>query len=384
MDINAVIGWMESNIWQALGAVALICFLVFVIARSVIARGLVYLSGRTANTIDDIIVESLRPFRIAYLAPLFTLYSLAYLFPDIQGFIENGVLFLALWVVIATLNSLLNALNTIYENRKNFSGVPIQGYLDLVKLLFLIVGTILTISIITGQSPLILLSGLGALTAVLLLVFRDTLLSLVASVRISANDIVKQGDWIEIPSFEADGDVIDMSLHNITIQNWDKTISIVPTYKLLETPFKNWRGMSESGGRRMKRSLSIDMASIDFLDAVEVQKLRKLPGLKDLAEDPELTNVGAYRQYAEALMRRNPDLHHEGMTLIVRQLSPGSKGLPIELYAFTKSTEWGTYEAIQARLIEHLIAILPEFDLRIFQEPSGSDFNKLTVRTAAK
>ena len=377
MDIDSILSWMEASVWQALLTVAAICVVVFFIARSVIARGLVYLAKRTENIYDDVIVESLRPFRIAYLAPLLVIYSFAYLFPDVESLIQNSSLLLMLWVVIVTLNSLLNALNTIYESRENFTGVPIQGYLDLVKLLFILVGIILSISIATGQSPVILLSGLGALTAVLLLIFRDTLLSLVASVRISANDMVKISDWIEVPSFQADGDVIDMSLHNITIQNWDKTISIVPTYKLLETPFKNWRGMSESGGRRMKRSLKIDIGSIHFLDKGEVDKLKKLPGLEDLEASEGLTNVRAFRTYAEAFMRRNPHLHHEGMTMIVRQLAPSAQGLPIELYAFTKTTVWDEYEGIQADIFEQLIAILPEFGLRIFQEPSSSDFQAM-------
>jgi miniconductance mechanosensitive channel len=377
MDINMIRQWMETNIWQALVAAVAISIFSYVIARTVIARGLVYLAERTENTIDDMIVESLRPFRVAYLAPLFVLYSIAYLFPDIESLIESAVFFFSLWVLITILNSLLNALNSIYESRENFSGVAIQGYLDLVKMLFILVGVILTISIFTGQSPLILLSGLGALTAVLLIVFKDTLLSLVAAVRISTNDLVKQGDWIEVPSFQADGDVIDMSLHNITVQNWDKTISVVPTYRLLDTPFKNWRGMSESGGRRMKRALSIDMSSIKFLDAKDIKHLEKMPGLENLADEDGLTNVGAFRMYTEALMLASQDLHREGMTMIVRQLSPGSKGLPIELYAFTNTTDWAIYESIQAKIIEHLIAILPEFRLSIFQEASGSDFAKL-------
>ena len=380
MNFEAIIIWMESNVWQALVAVAGISLVAFIIARSLIGRGLVYITARTENTVDDIIVESLTPFRIAYLAPLFALYTFAYLFPNIRSFIEKSVLFFTLWVLIFTLNALLNALNTIYESRKNFAGVAIQGYLDLVKLLFYLIGFILTISILTGESPVILLSGLGALTAVLLIVFKDTLLSLVASVRISANNLVRLGDWIEVPIFGADGDVINMSLDNVTIQNWDKTISVVPTYKFLETPFKNWRGMSESGGRRMKRSLSIDMASIEFLTAAQVKKLTKLPGLAELSNEEELTNIGAFRQYSEALMRRSPDLHQNGMTMMVRQLAPGSKGLPIELYAFTNNTDWAVYESIQAKLFEHLIAIMPEFDLRIFQEPSGSDFKKFINR----
>jgi miniconductance mechanosensitive channel len=307
--------------------------------------------------------------------------------------IQGTVVLLTLWVGIATLNSLLNAINRIYESRETFSGVSIQGYMDLVKLLLVIIGIILSIAIITGQSPLLLLSGLGALTAVLLLIFRDTLLSFVASIQISTQDLVKQGDWIEVPSFSADGDVIDMTLHNIVIQNWDKTISVVPTYKLLDTPYRNWRGMSESGGRRMKRALNIDLRSIRFLTEKEITELKRIDLLKDYLERKQkelaehntrlridetvpvngrrLTNIGTFRAYVEAYVRRHPALHQEGMTLLVRQLAPSPQGLPIEVYAFTKSTVWAEYEAIQADVFDHLIAAVPHFGLKVHQEVSG-------------
>ena len=384
MSIDQLRLWLEADSQRAVWAIALICVVVFFIARYIIAKGLIYVSKHTENSYDDIIVESLRPFRVAYFAPLLVLYSFAYLFPDVEALIESMVLFFSLWVVILTLNSLMDALNTIYESRAEFTGVSIQGYIDLVKLLFILVGTILSISIITGESPLFLLSGLGALTAVLLLVFQNTLLSFVASIRISTSDLVKQGDWIEVPSFLADGDVIDMSLHHITVQNWDKTISVIPTYKLLETPYKNWRGMSESGGRRMKRSITIDMRSVGFLDEGQLKSLINLPGLKNVENEKELTNLGAFRMYAEGLMKDNPELHHESMTLMVRDLEPGPKGIPVELYGFTKTTNWNEYEAIQGRIFEHLIAILPHFNLRVFQEPSGADMSDLSQSARAK
>jgi miniconductance mechanosensitive channel len=381
MTLEQLIAFLEADANRAAWYIGLISIVVFFIARFVIARGLMYVSERTKTTYDDIIVESLRPFRVAYFAPLLVIYSFAYLFPNVQDLLQNVVLFFSLWIIVLTLNSFLNALNTIYESRDEFSGVSIQGYLDLVKLLFIMVALIFSISIITGESPVILLSGLGALTAVLLLVFQDTILSFVASIRISSNNLIRQGDWIEVPSFLADGDVIDMSLHQITVQNWDKTISVIPTHKLLDTPYKNWRGMSESGGRRIKRSISLDIGSIQFLSADQIERLAKLQGLANLAQQEGLTNLGALRIYTEALLARNEDLHQEGMTLLVRDLAPGPKGIPLEVYGFTNKINWDEYEAIQASIFEHLIAIVPEFDLRIFQEPSGGDFAEISVNS---
>jgi len=391
--------WINANQeWAILGALALSLFSFF-IARFIVARGLVYLAKRTENQFDDIIVESLRPFRIAWLAPLISLYLFAYLFPEAQDLIEQVSLIFILWVAIVTFNSLLNAVNKIYESSQNYSGVPIQGYLDLIKILFLLVGTILSISIFTGESPIVYLTGLGALTAVLLLIFRDTILSLVASVQISSNDLIKEGDWIEIPSIGVDGDVVNMTLHSVKIQNFDKTFSVLPTYKILDTPYKNWRGMQESGGRRIKRSINIDITSIRFLEDHEIDKFKRIAVLEDyltrkqleihqhnqeLAVDDQvkvngrrLTNVGTFRAYIQAYLRNHPDIHTEDMTLLIRQLKPGESGLPIELYVFTKTTVWGDYEAIQADIFDHLLAAVVEFDLRVFQNPTGADFATL-------
>jgi miniconductance mechanosensitive channel len=385
--------WIEQNPAFALGGVLILSIIVFYIARGIIARGLIYLAQRTETKYDDIIVNNLRPFRFAWVAPLVVLYSFAYLVPEYEIMIERVSLFLIMWVVAFTLSALLNALNQIYESRPSFTGVSIQGYLDIVKIIVFLVGLILSISLLTGESPLVLLSGLGAVTAILLLIFRDTILSLIASLQIASHDLVKEGDWLEIPSYGADGDVINMSLHTIKIQNFDKTITVVPTYKIVEVAYKNWRGMQESGGRRIKRSIYIDIGSIKFCDQEMLDRFNKIDLVRGYLEanlndttgknlrlhERHFTNLGIFHAYIEGYLRAHPMIHQD-MSFLVRQLAPGTNGLPLEIYVFAKTVVWQEYERIQADIFAHMLAIAPEFDLRIFQEPSGKDFENLVKR----
>jgi len=402
MEINDLTSWMEANALQAAVAILALSVLALMVTRFALTRGVIYLTKQTDNRFDDVLVHHLHPLRISIIAPLLVIYIFAYTLPDFQSLIQDVAIVLGLWLAIVTANSLLDALNEIYESRENFNGVSVKGYLDLVKLLFFALAVIISISVITNTEPYILLSGLGALTAVLLLIFRDTLLAVVASVQISTNDLVKQGDWIEVPSFNADGDVIDITLHSVIIQNWNMTISVVPTSKLLDTPFKNWRGMSESGGRRIKRAVYIDLTSVGFLSPEEIKRLKSIALIKDYLEEKEmelnkhnaalnidgsvlvngrrLSNIGTFRAYLSAYLKQHPDLHKKDMTMMVRQLASGSKGLPIELYTFTKSTVWAEYENIQADIFDHILAAVPQFGLRIFQEPSSLDFAKLASK----
>ena len=398
MDITQLQMWIEQNPLPAFGGVILIGFILFVVARGIIARGLLYIAQRTESKYDDIIVASLRPFRVAWLVPLVVLYAYADVLPEYQAVIERAALFLILWVVALTINRLLNAVNLIYESSPSFTGVSIQGYLDLVKMIVLLVGIILSITLFTGQSPLVLLSGLGALTAVLLLIFRDTILSLVASIQIAVNDLIKEGDWIEVPAYDADGDVLNMSLHTIKVQNWNKTITVIPTYKMMEVSYKNWRGMQESGGRRIKRAIHIDLASIKFCDEQMIERFKRIELVRDYLEDRlkdveqraassqnpldenGLTNVAVFRAYVEEYLRRHSGIHREGMAFLVRELAPSPTGLPLEVYVFTKTVDWAEYEQIQADVFEHLLAAVSYFDLRLFQEPSGFDLAGLGMR----
>jgi miniconductance mechanosensitive channel len=396
MDITQLQLWIEQHQFLALIGIIFLSIVGFFIARFMVARSLVYIANRTETKYDDIIVRHLRPFRVAWLAPVVLIYIFADLFTAYQSLIETLSLFLILWISIITFNAILSAINEIYESSPNFSGVSIQGYLDIGKILVIIIGVIFSISLFTGKSPLVLLTGVGALMAVLLLIFRDTILSIVASVQISTYDLVKEGDWIEVPSYGADGDVLNMSLHSIKVQNWDKTFTVIPTYKMIEVGYKNWRGMQESGGRRIKRSISLDMGSIRFCDQQMLAELRKIDlldqyltvRLQDIEkfhrknadkidsplDGPQITNVEIFRAYIAAFLKGRDDIYQDGMPFLIRSLAPDRSGLPIEVYAFTRTTDWGKYEQIQAEIFDHLLAAAPNFGLRVFQEPTGMDF----------
>ncbi|QBX38489.1 mechanosensitive ion channel family protein [Brevundimonas sp. S30B] len=302
--------------------------------------------------------------------------------------------FMILTVVMA-LAALLDLANHIYSRRPKAAARPIKGYLEVVKILLYAVATILIIATLIERSPLLLLSGLGALAAVLMLVFKDTILSLVASVQLNSNDMLRVGDWIEMPQLNADGDVVDIALHTVKVQNFDRTITTIPTWRLINESYKNWRGMQDSGGRRIKRSLLIDQSSVRFMDDEDEARLSRFALIDDYleAKAAELkiwnqtltdagrdvvnarrqTNLGAFRAYVESYLRSHARIH-QGMTVMVRQLAPSAEGLPLEVYCFTSTTAWAEYEGIQADIFDHLLAILPEFGLRQFQQPSGADF----------
>lgn len=295
--------------------------------------------------------------------------------------------FIVLTIALA-LSRAIDLVNQVYERRPDARNKPIKGYLQVAKIVMFALVAISIVATLIGAQFLHILTGLGAMTAVLMLIFQDTILSLVASVQISNDGRVRIGDWIEMPSQNADGDVIDIALHTVTVQNWDKTITTVPTKKLISDSFKNWRGMSESGGRRIKRALYLDQRSVRFLDEDEVARMRRfvlIDGYLDrkaaeirewnatLAErgaEPvnrrRVTNLGTFRAYVEQYLRHHPGIHQD-MTLLVRQLQPTAEGLPLEIYCFSSDVRWAFYEGIQADIFDHLLAILPEFGLRVFQ-----------------
>lgn len=401
MTTESIMQFIEQYPLWALAIVIAASILVYLAGRLLVGRVLVYLAGRTATTVDDKIVAHLHPYRIAWIAPLVLIYVFAYLAPEYQAVIEKTALFLVLWVAALTVNALLTAINDIYESSPAYNGVPIQGYLDLIKLLILGVATILSVSLVTGESVTVLLTGIGAATAVLLLVFRDTILSVVASFQIAANDLIKEGDWVEVPSYEADGDVLNINLHTIKIRNWDMTISIIPTYKIVEVAYKNWRGMTESGGRRIKRPILLDMNSIRFCSLEMLEKYAVVDILSDYLQEkiktlkahqeaagsqydfpldgPVVTNAEVFREYIKQYLNHREDIHKKDLSLLVRDLEPSDHGLPIEVYAFTKTTAWEQYEAIQSEIFNHLIAAAAYFDLRVFQQPSGHDLARIAL-----
>ncbi|MEL6446734.1 MAG: mechanosensitive ion channel domain-containing protein [Pseudomonadota bacterium] len=263
--------------------------------------------------------------------------------------------------------------------------------MQLVQLGLWLLAAILVVSVLINRSPLLLLSGFGAMTAIVLLVFRDTLLSLVASIQLTAQDLVRVGDWIEVPQFGADGDVIDIQLHTVKVQNWDKTITTIPTYALIDKSFKNWRGMSRSGARRIKRALHLDVSSIGFLEPEGVDRLHRFKLLRGYLEDKlaeigevgedapvnrrRLTNIGTFRAYVVRYLQQHPGIAQH-MTLMARQLQPGPEGLPLEIYCFTNTTVWAEYEDIQSDIFDRLLAIVPEFGLKLFQKPAGTDVTR--------
>tara|TARA_B100002019_G_C21243527_1_gene586946 strand:- start:14 stop:1003 length:990 start_codon:yes stop_codon:yes gene_type:complete len=323
------------------------------------------------------------------------IYSLNDIIPLFE-YIERVVLGIIVIVIATSINAFVNASSDIYSKSRYSGRLNMKSYLQVFKLIVNLFAVIIFVAVLSGNSPLYLLSGIGALTAVLMLIFKDTILSLVSSIQISSNDLFKVGDWVEAPQFGADGDVIDIALHTIKIQNWDKTISVIPTHKLVDSSFKNWRGMSDSGGRRIKRSIKIDMNSIKFCSQEMIEKYKNIKILseyisnkvKEISEHNKensisvdtqingrsLTNIGTFRAYIESYLKNNRNIH-DGMTFLVRQLSPQSDGVPIEIYVFSNDTNWVNYESIQSDIFDHLLAIIPEFDLRVFQNPTGKDFS---------
>ena len=405
-------------------ALTLLAWATNVVARQIFLRLVQRVARSTQSTWDDRLIERRVFHKLANVAPALVTYvgigwalgvgpemladapSVDFQATSREGAALAGAILVRrlslAWVVIAlttVAGGLLHAMNDVYaETFAEARNRPIKGYLQVISLFLYVAAGILVVSIVAGLNPVVFLSGLGALTAILMVVFRDTILSLVASIQIMSNNMISLGDWVEMPQANADGDVIDIALHTVKIQNWDKTISTIPTHKFISESFQNWRGMSESGGRRIKRAIHLDMSTIHFLSDEEVAQLSRFEFLHDylqakqrelkvanaregpaddvVPDQRRLTNVGTFRAYVLHYLKNHPTIHQD-MTLLVRQLQPGPQGLPLELYCFSNDTDWGNYEALQADIFDHLIARLPEFGLEAFQEPGGSDLKAL-------
>ncbi len=366
------------------------------VTKKILLKGLKKLFNRIFN--EDAAGKNLildMAARLANIVPAIVLYCAPSVIPGMHRLTVEGIQRLSIILIggfiAVSVNKLLDIADVLYQRQPNAASRPIKGYLQLAKILFGIVTIILVVSNLLNKSPLLLLSGLGAAAAVMLLVFQDTILSLVASIQLNSNNMVKIGDWIVMPSHNADGFVIEVALHTVKIQNWDKTIVTVPTRKLIEESFTNWRGMFESGGRRIKRSLLIDQRSIRFLSDEEIKRLEDLVLLNDYLDEKRkeidlwnsnlanqganpingrrITNIGTFRVYVEKYLRANKSINQD-MILLVRQLAPDSSGLPLEIYCFTASTQWVEHEKVQSDIFDHLLAILPIFGLRVFQDCS--------------
>jgi miniconductance mechanosensitive channel len=393
--------WLRSLFDLSILLVAAV--LSFFITRRYLLRALARIIRSSRVRWDDALLEKKVLSRASVAAPVLVIYYgislVTGVSPAIAASVERVALAVLALVVLITINALLTAVNEVYSQLPVSKGRPIKGYIQIVNIFIFLIGGILIIAQLLGKSPWHFVTGIGAMTAVLLLIFRDTILSFVASIQIVSYEMVRIGDWIEMPKYGADGDVIDIALHTIKVQNFDKTIITIPTHKLIEDSFKNWRGMSESGGRRIKRAIHIDMSSVHFLSGEEIERFSRFDLLRDYIEQKKeelgqekrqqdggsslavnerrLTNVGTFRAYIVSYLRQHPDIHAEGMTFLIRQLQPGPEGLPIQIYVFTRTTAWVRYEEIQADIFDHLLAIIPEFGLRVFQEPTGHDLKEL-------
>jgi miniconductance mechanosensitive channel len=392
-----IVGW----IGMALGIIIL-AIVAALITRRFLLAGIKYFVGRTKTMWDDVLLKRKVFSRLSHLTPAIVIYFTAYLFEPFDGLVERFstlyMIFAGLLAVMAFLSAVVDIYNTYDISRHR----PIKGYVQVVKIVLSVGVGIIVFAALLGKTPWYLLSGLGAMTAVLILVFKDSILGLIAGIQLSANDMIRIGDWIEMPRFGADGDVTDVTLNTVKVQNWDKTITTIPAYALISDSFKNWRGMSESGGRRIKRSISIDMDSIKFCTPEMLERFESFGVISEYVRSKRaeieafnatldtdisvvvnrrnLTNVGTFRAYIESYLRSHPNIHN-GMTFLVRQLPPGEHGLPIEIYVFSNDQDWINYEGIQSDIFDHLLAVIPMFDLAVFQSPSGSDFRILAATT---
>jgi miniconductance mechanosensitive channel len=394
----------------ALGLLALLllAWLVGVLVRSVLLRVVHGVATRTQWRWDDALYRRRSFLWLARTVPMLCVQYGVVLVPELPEAIAQTVrniaeALLALCVAMA-IGTALSALEDLYRETPRGRERSIKGVVQLAKIVLFVVAGLVIVTALTGQRIGLLLSGLGAMSAVLMLIFKDTILGFVAGVQLSSNDMLRVGDWIEMPQLNADGEVIDIALHTVKVRNWDKTITTIPSWRLISDSYKNWRGMQETGGRRIKRALTIDAGSVRFLDGATLHRLARLHLLADYlpAKQREvaawnqalgeaggvagnrrrLTNLGTFRAYAQAYLDTHPRIHH-GLGCMVRQLASGPQGIPLELYCFTATVAWAEYEGIQADIFDHLFALLPEFGLRLYQQPGGHDMQAGLARLGA-
>jgi len=386
-------------------AIVLLSVIANLIAKKYLLGALAMIIERSHFKWDDMLLRRKVFSRLAHIAPAAVIYLLSPLafseLPIINNLLRDFAVIYMIVIGVMVADSIMNAMHEMYRATELSKSFPIKGIVQALKIVLYLLGALFVLSAITSKTPLFFLSGLGALTAVMMLIFKDAILGFVAGIQLAANDMVREGDWIEMPQLGADGDVIDVSLTTVKVQNWDKTITSIPAYDLISKSFKNWRGMSESGGRRIKRSINVDLSTIKFCDEEMLSRFRRIQYISDYIESKKqdlsqwnkekkvdesslinvrrLTNVGTFRAYIVAYLRNHPEVHKD-MTFLVRQLAPTAQGLPIEIYVFSKIQAWAAYENLQADIFDHLLAAAGEFDLRVFQEPAGSDFRELSSR----
>ena len=397
--------WIDQYPWlEMLTSLGILIFLAVIanfVAKQVVVRGIRKLISKIKSANQSIFAQHSVIRRIANIVPAIVIMNgittVPHLSEKIIIFVQMASQAFIFLTIALAISEMLNIFNLVYQRNPNAKNKPIKGYLQLVKLMIFIVCALMVLGTFLKKDVFTLLAGFGAMATILMLVFQNTILSLVASVQISSYDMVRIGDWISMPSLNADGDVIDMSLHTVTVQNFDKTFTTIPTNKLVTDTFINWRGMSEAGARRIKRALFIDQSSVHFMTEHEQEKLKNFLLLDQYLDTKQselenfnhqlsnqtvynqrrLTNLGTFRAYIEFYLKQHSGIA-QNQSLMVRQLQPTSDGLPLEIYAFTNTTVWTAYEAIQSDIFDHLLAIIPEFGLRIYQAPSGADVKSLS------
>lgn len=387
------------------GLIVILVILSCIIADFIIKRVFLKLLERyiRRNKIkwDNFLLERKVFQKISKIIPAIIIYISASAFDGFQVFIEKIALTYIYIISVIVISSILDVVDDVYRSFPVSRTKPIKGLLQVIKICIYVIIAVIIVSNLLDKDPLILLSGIGALTAITTLVFKDSILGLVAGVQLSGNNMLRIGDWIEMPKYGADGDVIDITLNTVKVQNWDKTIVTLPAYALISDSFKNWRGMHDTGGRRIKRSIYIDTSSIKFCTAEMLEKFKKIQYITDYLKQKEeeirehntknkvneetlvngrhLTNIGTFRAYIQHYLKNHPKIH-QGLIQMVRQLPPCEHGLPLEIYVFTDGTNWVLYEGVQADIFDHILAVASEFELRVFQSPTGYDIQQITSK----
>ncbi len=396
--LDSVISDIQNNIWYSMGFLGSVSVILYLLTSRVALPVVHFMIKKSPTQWDDMLIRRKVLEKLVWFPSLVFLNHFVHLLGPGQAIGQKIIHVLFAWSFILGADRFLVAINDVYETLSISKGNPIKGFVQVLEILVFLFGGIVIIAILMNKSPWMLLSGLGAMTAILLLIFKDTIMSLVASVRITSHKLIEIGDWIEMPQFGADGDVIDIALHSIQVQNWDKTITSIPTHKLIDESFKNWKGMVQSGGRRIMRNLNVDVSSVRFCDDAQLEKFESIELLRDYLQEKKkeiseynkslgidehdytngrhMTNLGTFRAYIEKYLRQHPGINQD-MIMMTRQMPPDSTGVPLQLYAFTSTTAWVEYEGIQADIFDHLLAIAPEFSLRVFQYPTGSDLGAI-------
>ncbi len=377
----------------------IVCITVYFAARFLLIRVVTKLIKRSESKWDNVFLDKKVIHRLIYLLPGILIYFGSPLLETAGSYLALISLVYTIFMIYAVLSGVLDALNSIYEATYSAAKQrPIKGFIQIVKIVLFLVALVIAISRLVGQSPFILLGGIGAMSAVTMLIFQDSIKGMVAGIQMASNDMVRIGDWIEMPKYGADGDVIDISLTVVKVENFDRTITTIPAYALVSDSFKNWRGMQDSGGRRIKRAISIDMSTISFCSDELLKELGRIELLKTYLDERmaeisdhnairntdtsmpvngrRLTNIGVFRVYIKEYLKQHRSIRKD-MVLMVRQLSPMKDGLPLEIYCFTDTTDWAAYESIQSDIFDHILAAVVYFGLKIYQEPAGSDIRFL-------